>query len=404
MVQNAAAAVMPSASSEGYGWDSSSHLFFSNNIWEDTYGEFLYTNATIVAGLRAAASIATVEGNNTLATNWNNQANDIWNNGITPTITNSSPLTTSGMYDSDVGYYLYARNVRKTQSNGPALILNPISADVSNLGLVWPFNLTPANDSKMVATAAEIEAALGDTTEVGSSGGIARYRHDQNSRYSPSGSPDYSPFNDTYFDGGPWTVATLWMADYDLARAQLSNGTTYSDAALQYLDNVIGWTGPLYVGSEQVDHLAGEQSDGSWLKQAAWPNLWESNASLADTLMNLLDYRYDGTTSTLLVQPKIPSGWSAIGGDITIVPNGGSSEKVYVKHEHPGGTDADTVTLENNTTATSITIDLYVQTDFSPSSVGGLNGLTWTYDSSSGRVRIQGTAAAGSSRTITLNQ
>jgi alpha-glucosidase (family GH31 glycosyl hydrolase) len=404
MVQNAAAAVMPGASSTGYGWDSSSHLFFSNNIWEDTYGEFLYTNATIVAGLRAAANIATIEGNSTLATNWNNQANDIWNNGITPTITNGSPLTTPGMYDSDVGYYLFARNVRKTQSDGPALIVNPISADVSNLGLVWPFNLTPANDSKMVATASEVESGLGATSEVGSSGGVARYRHDQNSRYSPSGNPDYSPFNDTYFDGGPWTVATLWLADYKLARGQLTTGRSYIDSGKAYLDNVIGWMGPLYVGSEQIDHLAGQQSDGSWLKQAAWPNLWESNASLADTLMNLLDYSWNMTTSTLVVKPKIPSTWTAIGGNITIIPSGASSQKVYVKHQHPGGSSPDTVTLNNNTSSTAITIDLYVQTDFSPSSVTGLNGLTWTYDASSGRVRIQGSSAAGSARTITINR
>ena len=402
MVQNAAAAVMPRASSTGYGWDSSSHLFFSNNIWEDTYGEFLYTNASIVAGLRAAANIATIEGNSTLATNWNNQANDIWNNGINGTITNGSPLTTPGMYDSDIGRYLYARNIRKTQTDGPALILNPISADVSNLGLVWPFNLTAANDSKMVATANEVEAGLGDTSEVGSSGGIARYRHDQNSRYSPSGNPDYSPFDDTYFDGGPWTVATLWMADYKLALAQYDTGKTYIDAGKTYIDNVIGWMGPLYVGSEQIDHLAGQQADGAWLKQAAWPNLWESNASMADSLMNLLGYSWNAATNTLVVQPLIPSTWTAIGGDITIIPNGTASQKFYVKDQHPGGTNPDTVTLENNTTATAITVDASVQTDFDPSSVTGLGGLVWAYDSSTGRVRIQGTVSAGSALTITL--
>jgi hypothetical protein len=63
-----------------------------------------------------------------------------------------------------------------------------------------------------------------------------------------------------------------------------------------------------------------------------------------------------------------------------------------------------TLTLNNNTSSTAITIDLYVQTDFSPSSVTGLNGLTWTYDASSGRVRIQGSSAAGSARTITINR
>lgn len=404
MTQNASAAVMPGASDTGYGWDSSSHLWFSNNIWEDTYGEFLYTNASIIAGLRAAASVATIEGNSTLATNWNNQANDIWSTGISGTITGSSPLSTPGMYNSDVGRYLFARNIRKTQSDGPALILNPISADASNLGLIWPFNLTPANDVRMVATANEVEAGLGDAAEVGASGGIARYRRDQNSRYSPSGNPDYSPFNDTYFDGGPWTVTTLWLANYKLALAQYNTGKTYLDVGKNYLDRVIGWMGPLYVGSEQVDHLSGQQPDGAWLKQAAWPNLWESNASVADTLMLFLDYSWNATTNTLVMKPKIPSAWTAVGGNITIVPNGASSQKVYLKHQHPGGTSPDTVTLNNNTSATTITVDLSVQTDFNPSSATGLNGLTWTYDAASGRVRIQGSTAAGSTRTITLNR
>lgn len=404
MTQNAAAAVMPGASDIGYGWDNDSKLWFANNIWEDTYGEFLFTNASIVAGLRAAANVATIQGNSTLATNWNNQANVIWNNGISGTITNSSPLTTPGMYDSDVGRYLFARNIRKTQADGPALILNPLSADASNLGLVWPFNLTPANDSRMVATATEVEAALGDTAEVGTSGGIARYRHNQNSRYSLGGSPDYSPFNDTYFDGGPWYVTTLWMANYKLARAQYSTGKTYIDASKTYLDKVLTWAGPLYVGAEQANHLAGQQSDGSWLKQAAWPNLWESNASLADTILLFLDHSWNATTSTLVAKPKIPTAWPAVGGNITITPNGTSSQKVYLKHQHPGGSSPDSLTFNNNTTSTTITVDLYVQTDFNPSSVTGLSGLTWTYDSASGRVRIQGSTAAASARTITLNR
>lgn len=404
MTQNAAAAVMPGASDTGYGWDGSSHLFFSNNIWEDTYGEFLYTNASIVAGLGAAANIATIEGNSTLATNWNNQANDIWNNGIGGTITGSSPLTTPGMYDSDVGRYVFARNIRKTRTDGPALILNPISADVSQLGPVWPFNITPANDSRMQATASEIKAGLGDTAECGSTAGIARYRHNQNSRYSPNGNPDYSPFNDTYFDGGPWTVATLWLADYDLQLAQSATGKTNLDAGKQYLDTAIGWMGPLYIGSEQVDHLAGQQPDGSWLKQAAWPNLWESNASVADTLMMFLDYKWNATTNTLVMKPKIPSAWSAVGGNITIVANGASSQKVYVKHQHPGGSSPDTITFNNNTTGTTVSIDLYVQTDFNPGSVTGLGSLTWSYDATSGRVRIQGATAPSAAYTITINR
>ena len=289
----------------------------------------------------------------------------------------------------------------------------------------------------MVSTAGEVETALGDTTEVGASGGIARSalmceilatvldrssssieaRRRCNSATSWASS-------DTYFDGGPWTVATLWLADYKLARGQLTTGKTYLDSGLAYLDKTISWMGALFVGSEQVDHLAGQQSDGTWLKQAAWPNLWESNASLADTLMNLLDYNWNANTSTLVVKPKILAnntnagatatpgrgaltingGTANIGGNVTIIPNGTSSKKVYVKHQHPGGTSADTVTFNNNTTATTITVDIYVQTDFNPSSVTGLSGLTWTYDSSSGRVRIQGSTAAGSARTITLNR
>jgi hypothetical protein len=43
---------------------------------------------------------------------------------------------------------------------------------------------------------------------------------------------------------------------------------------------------------------------------------------------------------------------------------------------YTGGTSADTVTFNNNTTATTITVDIDVQTDFNPSSVTGLSGLT----------------------------
>ncbi len=120
--------------------------------------------------------------------------------------------------------------------------------------------------------------------------------------------------------------------------------------------------------------------------------------------MNLFSYSWTQTTSTLAASPEIPSTWTAIGGNITIVPNGASSQKIYLKDAHPGGTSPDTVTFDNNTSATTITLDLSVQTDFNPSSVTGLGGLAWTYNSTTGRVRIQGSVAPGAALTITLNR
>ena len=62
------------------------HLISSAGSRDQHFGAFLYSNACVVAGLRAAARLAEKLGHDEPKTRWNSFADRIWNQGILPTI------------------------------------------------------------------------------------------------------------------------------------------------------------------------------------------------------------------------------------------------------------------------------------------------------------------------------
>jgi len=65
------------------------------------------------------------------------------------------------------------------------------------------------------------------------------------------------------------------------------------------------------------------------------------------------------------------------------------------------GTDQRLVDLDNNT-PTTLSVEVYVQTDAQPTSVTGTS-LSWSYDAATGRVKLYGTLSANTSEDITIN-
>ena len=59
------------------------------------------------------------------------------------------------------------------------------------------------------------------------------------------------------------------------------------------------------------------------------------------------------------------------------------------------------VDLDNNSSS-ALAVEIYVQTDASPSSVTGTT-LSWSYDSANGRVKLHGSLAASATQDITIN-
>ncbi|MEW6232059.1 MAG: TIM-barrel domain-containing protein [Chloroflexota bacterium] len=387
MVKEAAFVSSENNPHPGLDYNEAMHLMFSYNLWEDMWGMFLYSNAAVVAGLDAAQTIAGLEGDTPNQQTFISRRDDIKNTGILLSVP-SNNTTSPGLYSSDYNRFYMTKDLKKWYTD-PSNIWNAITTDASMLGIVVPFKVLPDDDPKVVNTVNELEPALTDVNETHSAvGGVVRYRQDQVSRYGSV----YANFGDTYYDGGPWMVATAWLSDYYLARANTTTGKTYVDKAKAYTDWIFSYMDNLGIGAEQVDEY---KSPGTFAHQAAWGNGWESNASIVDNLMYYIDYTYDAPSNTFKAWPKLPTGWNYIGSNV-VLKNG----KMYVKDTQVTSNQHQVI-LTNNT-ASNLTVEIYIQTDANPTSVTGTT-LSWSYNATNGRVKLYGTLNASASQTVTIN-
>ena len=113
--------------------------------------------------------------------------------------------------------------------------------DISLLGLVT-LGVLPARDARVVATVEAIRQQLVLDSAIG---GVARYRGDQ-----------YQRENDVPEDipGNPWFVSTLWLGEYEIARAETVPELL---EALPYLEWCAKNALPSGVLAEQVHPLEG---------------------------------------------------------------------------------------------------------------------------------------------------
>ena len=123
-------------------------------------------------------------------------------------------------------------------------------------------------DARIVATMEAVRERLWVKTEVG---GLARYEDDAYQRVS----------RDTAnVPGNPWFICTLWLAQWDIARAQTDADL---DRALQLVNWCAGHALPSGVMAEQVDPYTNEPLSVS-------PLTW-SHATLVTTVKQYLAHR-----------------------------------------------------------------------------------------------------------------
>ena len=113
--------------------------------------------------------------------------------------------------------------------------------DISLLGLVT-LGVLPARDPRVVATVDAIRRELVLDSEIG---GVARYRNDQYQRESDV--PEDVP-------GNPWFISTLWLGEYEIARAET---LAQLREALPYLEWCAQNALPSGVLAEQVHPVKG---------------------------------------------------------------------------------------------------------------------------------------------------
>jgi GH15 family glucan-1,4-alpha-glucosidase len=195
----------------------------SYDLWEERHGVHAYTVAAVIAGLRGAANFARVFQDSSRAELYDSVA-DGMRDGIV-----------EHLYHS--GHQRYARSgYRKTDGYELDEVV-----DVSLLGLVTLGVLSPEDD-RVVATVESIREQLVLDSPIG---GVARYCKDQYQREDDV--PEEVP-------GNPWFIATLWLGEYEIARA----GTLPQlREALPYLEWCAENALPSGVLAEQVHPITG---------------------------------------------------------------------------------------------------------------------------------------------------
>lgn len=255
-------------------YDDTNQLMHTMNVWEDSFDEFIYSNANCIRGLWDAATIAqrlsVLVGNSPV--NWSARAAD---------------------YNARAANLLGGLNGR--------LAWGGENIDISQLGVTYPFNVIASNDARATAILDRIN-------------GFAAHPGSGQFRPLVNGGGEFSGlvnryWGDGYWNGGPWFLSTLWFGLFHADRADFTVGKADIDLHREKIELLFPWLGPLGFGAEQISPSQYEIYPDFSL-QTAWPNAWESMSTYMDSVMAFLDYEADKTTNTLKLAPKAPSGWS----------------------------------------------------------------------------------------------
>ncbi len=194
----------------------------SYDLWEERYGTHAYTVAAVIAGLKAAANFARLFRDLSLAETYDKVAAQMKTGIVQHLYSPSLERYARSGYRKDNGYELDE------------------VIDVSLLGLAT-LGVLPPKDPRMVKTAEAIRRQLWLNTPVE---GCARYQNDVYQREDDT--PDNVP-------GNPWFIATLWLGEYFILRAE---NIQELHEAIPYLE----WCGnnalPSGVLAEQVHPLS----------------------------------------------------------------------------------------------------------------------------------------------------
>lgn len=192
----------------------------SYDLWEERRGILTFTTSAIYAGLDAAANFSTIFGEDVLATQYRQAAEEI------------KEAALQYLWDEERGHFLRMINVDKDGT-----IQKDATLDSSLCGL-FLFGMLDARDPRMERTMQALEQTLWAKTEVG---GMARYEND----YYYQVTHDLS-----LAQGNPWFICTLWLAQYRIAYA---SSLDELHQAIPLLEWVVKHALPSGVMAEQVN-------------------------------------------------------------------------------------------------------------------------------------------------------
>jgi glucoamylase len=191
------------------------------NLWEDRRGVHTFTCATVVAGLRAAASLASVCSDSASAGRYSNAADEI------------VIAMREHLYSRDLGRFYRGLLAADDDSLSP----DP-TVDASLFGIFY-FGCFDVDDSAVAGT---MQAVIDTLEHKAGYGGVARFENDGYMRTTDGVS------------GNSWPICTLWLAEYYIAAARSVDDLA---PALAILEWVTQRALPSGVLAEQIDPLTG---------------------------------------------------------------------------------------------------------------------------------------------------
>lgn len=228
------------------------------DLWEERRGVHTFTVAATIAGLNAAADFAEDFGDVRRAAYWRTASDEI-RAGLLKTLWSEEKQC-------------FARLARPVYNpaGGVERYELDMTRDSANYALFTLGVLDPA-DPKVVAEMQSIKDTLWCKTSVG---GVARYQNDYYHQVERK--------ETTQVPGNPWLICTLWLAQYEIARA---TNLAELERALPYLDWAARRASESGVLAEQFNPLTGDPVSVS-------PLTW-SHATVVIAVMEYLKRRQE---------------------------------------------------------------------------------------------------------------
>ncbi len=277
------------------------NLISSAGCGDQLFGAFLYSNASVVAGLRAAARLATELGFDESAACWRACADRVWEEGILKTAGLGGPGS-PGLVDSDSGRFHQARRVSKLRglwtTNPDFLIDHSDTLDIHMLALAVPFGLLPASDPRLVRTAETILrlniALKGDPNVLARS----MFDPDQTGRNgSVSGQHDVS------------SLATLWMVRFLIQLGRETGQGRHWTRAVSMLEAMLGRLSQLGLSLRS----SGRGMESARRVSNPGGTAWRLHAMIIETMLDIAGIDYDAVSRRLTLSPVLPGPWPQTG-------------------------------------------------------------------------------------------
>lgn len=274
------------------------NLISSAGVGDQIFGAFLYSNAVVVAGLRAAARLAETVGMDAAAVRWRESAERIWSRGVLEELVSTRPGG-PGRTEPEAGRFYQARRVSRLRglwTDDPQnLVDRPETLGVFMLGLAVPFGLLPASDPRLVRIAESIlriNAALKGEPHL-----LSRPTYEPARAGAAADQLEIS------------SLATLWMVRYLIALGRETGQSKHWTRAVGMFDAILGRLSHLGLavrglgrGPEVTSRPA---SDGG--------SAWRLHSLLIDTMLDLAGLEYDAVDRRLDLRAVLPGPWPQTG-------------------------------------------------------------------------------------------